>query len=148
MVLRKRLIGDGFYRLGDHFPWIIPAAVCGLVLLPGTVLALIAWLRRRTVRLGSPVGLLSFVGFLDLCSRLPLESWASLLLSAGSPSSPARLAGARRGRSFGSCARTTPLLVGACWPSSLVTIGQPGLVGAPGGWPPCRRRRPAPGTCS
>ena len=30
MILRKRLIGDDFYRLGEHFRWIIPAAVGAL----------------------------------------------------------------------------------------------------------------------
>ena len=45
-ILKKHLIdGEDFYRLGEGFPWIIPAGVAGLVLLPGAVLALVARLR-------------------------------------------------------------------------------------------------------
>ena len=41
-VLRKRLSEDAFYRLGDHFRWIIPAASVPLVLFAGLAFALIA----------------------------------------------------------------------------------------------------------
>ena len=74
MILKKRLTGDAFLRLGDHFRWIIPVGVGVLVLLPGTALALMAWLRRREGPSGAVVGLLSFVGFLDLCRGCPWSS--------------------------------------------------------------------------
>jgi arylsulfatase A-like enzyme len=123
MILKKRLTGDGFYRLSDHYLWIIPMGVGALVLLPGTALALIARLRRRTVPLGAAVGLLSFVGFLDLCARLPLELWASLLLSGGLAVQSAWLAGARRQPFLQLVRRTSPLLVGIVAAIMLLTFG-------------------------
>jgi arylsulfatase A-like enzyme len=124
MILRKRLTGDDFYRLGDHFRWIIPAGVGVLVLLPGTALALFACVRRRTIPLGAAVGLLSFVGFLDSCARLPLELWASLLLSAGLAVQSARLVGARREPFLRLVRGTSPLLVGAVLAIMLLTLGR------------------------
>src|SRR5262245_30829915 len=108
MILKKRLTGAGFYHLGDQFRWIIPAGVAVLVLLPGMGLALIAWVRRRAVPVGAAVGLLSFVGFLDVCARLPLELWASLLLSGGLAVQAASLAGARSHRFLQIVRRTSP----------------------------------------
>jgi arylsulfatase A-like enzyme len=95
LVLKKRLIDNDFYRLGDGFPWIIPTGVTALLLLPGAALALVACVRRRGFSLGIAVGILSFVGFLDLSAKLPLEFWASFLLSAGLAVQSARLASAR-----------------------------------------------------
>src|SRR5205823_8090522 len=46
MLVHRRVDGD-FLRLGEHFVWIIPAGVALLVMAPGTMLALIAGLRRR-----------------------------------------------------------------------------------------------------
>ena len=65
LMAANRLIDGDFYRLGGHFAWIIPAGVTVLVLVPGMVLALIAGLLHARRASGSPVGLLSFVGFLD-----------------------------------------------------------------------------------
>src|SRR5262245_57526386 len=90
MVVNRLIDGD-FYRLSEHFVWIIPLAVAVVVLLPATMLALMARLLRRSVHLGLAVGLLSFIGFLDLCGRLPLALWASLLLSGGLAIQSARL---------------------------------------------------------
>src|SRR5437763_394490 len=60
-VLKKRWIDhEYFYRLGDGFPWIIPAGVAALVLPPGAALALVARLRSAGVPLGIAVGLPSF----------------------------------------------------------------------------------------
>ena len=64
LVMNKRLIDRDFYRLGADFPWIIPSGVMLLVLAPALLIALLARI-RGSVRLGVPVGLLSFVGFLD-----------------------------------------------------------------------------------
>jgi arylsulfatase A-like enzyme len=123
MILKKRLTGDEFYRLGDDFRWIIPAGVCALLLLPGTALALVARLRRGTGALGTTVGLLSFFGFLDSCSRLPLELWSSLLLSGGLAIQSARLVGARREPFLRIVRLTSPLLVGALLAIMLLTVG-------------------------
>src|SRR5262249_50825798 len=68
MVVDRRLIHGDFYRLGEHFVWLIPLGVAVLMLVPGMVIALFAWLRRGGVRTGTAVGLLAFVGFLDACS--------------------------------------------------------------------------------
>ena len=71
------------------------------MLLPGAVLALVARLRGAGLPLGIAVAILAFVGFLDLCALLPLESWASLLLSAGVAVQSARLVGAAGAGSSG-----------------------------------------------
>jgi arylsulfatase A-like enzyme len=123
MVLRKRMTDDAFYRLGDHFRWAIPTAVGVLVLSPGMAMALIAGLRRRTLPLGTVVGLLSFVGFIDVCARLPLELWSSLLLSGGLAVQSGWLAGAHRRRVLGLVRRTSPLLAGAVLAIVLLTLG-------------------------
>ncbi len=98
LVIDKRFISRDFYRVGQDFPWIVPAAVAFLVLVPA---ALIAWRARirGTVPLAVPVGLLSLIGFLELSSRLRLELWASLLLSAGLAIQAVRLL-RRRGHVF------------------------------------------------
>jgi hypothetical protein len=115
-VLKKSLTGDDFYRLGGHFRWIIPTGVAVLVLLPGTAFGLIARLRCGRVRLGTVVGLLSFVGFLECCARLPPELWSSLLLSCGLAVQSARLVGTRR-EPFVSCAGRLPCSLAPYWRS-------------------------------
>jgi arylsulfatase A-like enzyme len=122
MILKKRLNGDEFYRLGDHFRWVIPMAVGVLVLVPGTALALIACVRRRAGPSGAAVGLLSFVGFLDVCARLPLELWASLMLSGGLAVQTARLGGAHRQGFLRLVRRTSPMLVGALLATMVLTF--------------------------
>ena len=124
MIFRTRATGQEFYRLSDQFRWIIPAAVCGLVLLPGTVLAFLNWLRRGTVRLGWAVGLLSFVGFIDACSGLPIEAWASLLLSSGLAVRCGSLAGARREPFLRLVRRTAPALVGVLLAITVISLGR------------------------
>src|SRR6185312_10899552 len=42
LVVKKRLIDGDFYRLGEHFVWLVPAGVAVLVLGPGIGLALLA----------------------------------------------------------------------------------------------------------
>ena len=99
MVIKRRVIEGDFYRLGGDFAWIIPAGTMLLVLVPAIVLCLIAQIRGGSVGLGLVVGLLSFVGFLDVSARLPLDLWASLLLCCGLAVQSARLVG-RRGPAF------------------------------------------------
>ena len=143
MVVNRRLIHGDFYRLGEHFVWLIPLGVAVVVLVPGMVLALIARLRRSGVRPGIAVGLLAFVGFLDVCARLPLELWASLLLSggAGDPVRPdgrrPPAGGPRAGAPDNAVARRRPGWR-SCWRRS---AGGPGRT--IGRWPPCRRPPPA-----
>jgi arylsulfatase A-like enzyme len=122
MILKRRLISEDFYRLGEHFVWIIPLGVAALVLMPGLVLALLAWLRRG-VGAGLAVACLSFVAFLDLCARLPFELWAALLLSAGLATQSARVASRRRGAFLKLVRRTTPLLLGIVMVLLLATVG-------------------------
>ena len=123
MVVRKRLAEDAFYRLGDHFCWAIPITVGALVLLPGMALALIAGLRHRALPPGTVVGLLSFVGFLDVCARLPLEPWAALALSGGLAVQSGWLAGAYRRRVLGLMRRTSSILVVAVLGILLMSLG-------------------------
>ncbi len=123
LLIRKRLIENDAIRLGEGFPWIVPAGVMVLVLLPGLVLALVALLRRGRGSLGWAVGLLSFVGWLDLSAKLPLEFLSSVLLSAGLAVQSARLISARR-QAFLRLARVTvPLLAAAVLILGLATSG-------------------------
>ncbi|MFI5459922.1 MAG: sulfatase [Isosphaerales bacterium] len=123
LVLKKRLIDHDFYRLGDGFPWIIPAGVAALVLLPGAALALLARSRRAGVPLGIALSLPSFVGFLDVSAKLPLEVWSSLLFSAGLAAQFARLVGPRRCAFLRFARFTAPLLGGALLALALATSG-------------------------
>jgi arylsulfatase A-like enzyme len=123
MVVNRHLLEGDFYRLGEHFVWLIPAGVAGLLLVPGTLLALIAWSRRRGVRPGLAIGLLTFVGLLDLCARLPLHIWAALLLCWGLASQAARLFRARGEPFLSLVRRTTPWLIGVWFAVLLLTIG-------------------------
>jgi arylsulfatase A-like enzyme len=124
MVVNNRVFQGDFYRLGEHFGWLTPLGVAVLVLLPGMMLALIARLRRRGgVRPGKAVGLLAFVALLDVCARLPLELWASLLLSAGLATQAARLVGPRFPAFLGLMRRTIPVGTGVPLAVMLVTLG-------------------------
>ena len=75
------------------------------------------------MRLGWAVGLLSFVGFLDACSGLPLEVWASLLLSGGLAVQCGSLAGARREPFLRFVRRTAPVLVGVLLAITVISLG-------------------------
>ena len=70
-------------------------------------------MHRGRVALGWVVGILSFVGFLDVCARLPVELWAALLLSGGLAVQSARLVASRREPFLRLVRRDCPLLVGA-----------------------------------
>ena len=122
-VLRNRLFAGDFYRLGDHFRWIIPAGVGFLVLVPGAALAGFAIVRRRGLGPGWVVGILSFVGFLDVCARLPFELWAALLFSGGLAVQSARVVASRRESFLRLVHRTIPLLFGAMVAIVLVSFG-------------------------
>jgi arylsulfatase A-like enzyme len=123
MVMKKRLVDQDFYHLGDDFVWIIPAGVVVLVLVPGMAVALFARLLRGRVRTGLAVALLAFVGLLDVSARLPLATWASGLLCGGLAIQAGRLAGSHP-RAFRSLvSRTTPLLAGALLAALLATVG-------------------------
>ncbi len=123
LVVNKRVIQRDFYRLGGDFTWIIPTGVTILVLAPGIVIALIARTRRRGVRMGVAVGVLSFFGFLDMSARLPLEPWASLLICGGLSTQLVRLVLPRRPAFLRLVRRTVPLLAGTLLAIMLVTIG-------------------------
>jgi arylsulfatase A-like enzyme len=112
LMVGNRLIDGDFYRLGSDFVWMIPLGVATLTLLPSALLILLAWLLRRYVRLGIAVGLSAFVGALELCARLPLELWASLLLSAGLAVQCARLAGGRMQGFLKLVRHTIPVFIG------------------------------------
>jgi arylsulfatase A-like enzyme len=123
MAIKRRVIEGDFYRLGGDFAWIIPVAATLLVLVPAIVLCLIAQIRGGSVRLGLVVGLLSFVGFLDVSARLPLDLWASLLLCCGLAVQLARLVRRRRTAFLRLARRTVILLAGAVLTIMLATKG-------------------------
>src|SRR5262249_23722784 len=122
LVVKKRLLDHDFFRLGDDFVWITPAGVTALVLLPGAVIALAARMRRAGVSVGVAVGLLSFVGFLDLSARLPLAFWASLLLCGGLAVQSGQLAARGSPAFLQLMRRTSPLLVGVLLTIALATF--------------------------
>jgi arylsulfatase A-like enzyme len=80
LVINRQFIFRDFYHLGADFPWIVPSSVTVIVLMPALLIASIARI-RGFISLAVPVLLLSFVGLLDLSSRLRLELWASLIIS-------------------------------------------------------------------
>jgi Sulfatase len=123
IFVNKRLIDRDFFRLGRDFAWIIPAGVTILVLVPALVIMLISWARKGGVRLGLAVGVLSFVGFLDLCARLPLELWASLFVCGGLATQLVRLIRSRQPAFVRLVRRTVPLLAGILLVTMLGTIG-------------------------
>jgi arylsulfatase A-like enzyme len=128
VFLKRLLAGDAFYRLSDQFRWIIPAAVAAFVLLPGMVLSLIAWLCRGRIPLGTAAGLLTFIGYLDACARLPLALWSSLLLSAGLAVQSSRWVGRHREPFLGFVRRASPILVGVLLAIMLVSVvGRAGM---------------------
>jgi arylsulfatase A-like enzyme len=122
MVVNRLFDGD-FYRLSNDFVWIIPAAVAVVVLLPGAVLALCARLRRGGLSLSLAVGLLSFVGSLDVCGRLPFAFWAALLFSGGLAVQFSRLVRRRSGTFLNLVRSTAPLLTGIVLAAMGVTLG-------------------------
>lgn len=125
MIVKNRVMnGGGFHHLDVGFPWIIPAGVASLVLLPGVLLALLVRVRSSGVSLGLAVGLLAFVAAIDLCALLPMEYWASLLLSTGFAVQSASLA-RRYPAGFLRCVRlTSPVLAGAAVILALATSGR------------------------
>jgi arylsulfatase A-like enzyme len=122
LVMYKRWIDRDFYRLGVDFPWIIPSGVLFLVLAPALLIALVARI-RGSVRLGVTVGLLAFVGFLDLCSRLRLEAWATAIISCGLAVQSVRVVRRRRAGFLRLVRRTVGWLVAILVATLSVTIG-------------------------
>jgi arylsulfatase A-like enzyme len=123
LVVNTRLIARGFYHEGSDFAWIIPTGVAVLVLIPAIVIAVIARIRRGRIRLGWVVGVLTFVGFLDVCARLPLYFWASSLICGGLSMQLVRFV-RPRGLSFLRLVRmSVPLLVGIVVATFLLTQG-------------------------
>ena len=123
MLVKNRLIGESFYHLGIHFRWVIPAAVGAMLLLPGAALAFVACFRQRALRRHSPWG---------SCHSSDSWTWPRdcrwsyghrCCCREGSPSSPSIWLVVAAGDSSGSCARTTPMLVGALVAIALWTIG-------------------------
>ena len=123
MVIKRRVIEGDFYRLGGDFAWIIPVGVALLVFVPAILLCLIAPIRGGSIRLGLVVWLLSFVGFLDVSARLPLDLWASLLLCCGLAVQLTRLVGRRRTAFLRLVRRTVVPLAGAVLTIMLATKG-------------------------
>jgi arylsulfatase A-like enzyme len=123
-VIRKNWVEHDFYRVGNDFPWVIPAVVTAVSLIPGVLLALGAWLFRLRIASGIVTGLVAFVPFLDLVASLPrIDIYAHLLLSAGLSAQTARLAGRRSEAFFRWMRRTTPVLGGLLVAIAAGTLG-------------------------
>jgi arylsulfatase A-like enzyme len=72
-----------YFVMGRYFPWVVPVANLGVVMVPGLALAVASRLRPSLVPLGAAVWLLAMVALWEPLLRLPLFGWASLLLGAG-----------------------------------------------------------------
>ena len=72
LILKHHSTGDRFFRLGDHFFWLIPAGVTVLLMVSGLFLALagLVWRGARFLRVA--IGMLTFIGILNATARLPL----------------------------------------------------------------------------
>ena len=123
LMVKIRLQNEGFYHLSQDFVWLIPAGVATLVLLPGTMLALIAHRRRGNVRPSLVVGSLIFVGALEVAARLPLKLWAVPLISGGLAVQLARLVRVRPIAVVTLIRRLTPVLLGILAAIILVVAG-------------------------
>ncbi len=122
-IVRISVLEGEFYYLSQDFVWMVPAAVAGLVLLPGTILALIAQLRRGAMRVDIVVGLLVFFGSLDVAARLSLDLWTAPFLCGGLAVQSARLTRSHTGAFLILVRRTTPVLVGGLLATMVVTVG-------------------------
>jgi arylsulfatase A-like enzyme len=122
LVINRRLIFRDFYHLGADFSWIIPSGVMVMVLVPALLIALFAKI-RGSVRLGVPVLLLSLVGFLDLCARLRLELWATLIISLAMAIQSVRLVRSRPAGFLRLVRRTVGWLVAILVGTMFVTHG-------------------------
>ncbi|QEH34519.1 Choline-sulfatase [Aquisphaera giovannonii] len=123
MLLNSRVIQRDFDRLGGDFPWLIPSGVAALLLSVGAALAGLYLVRRRRPSPRWVVGVLAFIASLDACARLPLELWASLLLSAGLAVQSGRWAGRRPDVPLAWARRAVPLLAAALLAAVMVTRG-------------------------
>ncbi len=123
LVANKRLLDRDFFRLGGDFPWIIPTGVTILVMMPAIVIALIARIRGGAIRLGVAMWTLFFIGFVDVCARLPVEPWAALLLCGGLATQFVRMVRPRRVAFVRLVRRSVPVLAGMLVTIMLVTIG-------------------------
>jgi arylsulfatase A-like enzyme len=122
LVMITKFIRRDFYRLGGDFPWVIPLAVASLVLVPAAIVALRARI-RGPVPLALPVGLLSFIAFLELSCRVRLEIWAALIFSAALAVQSARFV-RPRGDGFLRLVRwTAGLLVASLLATMFWTVG-------------------------
>jgi arylsulfatase A-like enzyme len=127
LIVKQHLAGDRFFRLGDHFFWLIPAAVTVLLTVFGLCLAFVGLMWRGAGFVRVAIGMLTFIGFLDASARVPLAPWSQILLSAGVAVEAARWAGGagHRIHSFGWLARrTTPLLAGGLLSLILIWFGE------------------------
>jgi arylsulfatase A-like enzyme len=122
LAMNRRWIHRDFYRLGEDFPWIIPSGVLLMVLAPALAIALFAGI-RGSVRLGVPVGSLSFLGFLDLCSRLRLEWWATAIICGGLAIQSVRLVRPRSAGFLRLVRRTAGWLAAVLVATMAATIG-------------------------
>jgi len=122
LVINRQLIFRDFYHLGADFPWIVPSGVMAMVLVPALLIAMFARI-RGSVRLGVPVLLLSLVGFLDLCARLRLELWASLILSIAMAVQSVRLVRSRRAGFLRLVRRTVGWLMAILVGTMFVSLG-------------------------
>src|SRR4051794_13139381 len=122
LVVSTRFIRRDFYRLGGDFPWIVPTAVAFIVLVPASLIALRSRI-RGPVPLAVPVGLLSFIAFLELICRLRLQVWAVVILSGGLSIQSARLVRPRRDGFLRLVRWTIGLLVAVLFATATSTIG-------------------------
>ena len=82
-ILKQRLTGDRFFRLGDHFFWLIPAGDTVLIVVSGLFPAVAGLMWRGAGFLRVAVAMLTFIGILNATARLPLAPCSKTI--GGSP---------------------------------------------------------------
>ena len=84
MVLKKYYLSElRHFRSARDFPWTVPAGHVVLLVVPGTVLAAVNWMRLGRVTLRGGTWLLATLALWGTLLRAPLYASCSLLLAAG-----------------------------------------------------------------
>jgi arylsulfatase A-like enzyme len=84
MLLKKYYLSElRHFRSARDFPWTVPAGHVVLLVVPGTVLAAVSWMRLGRVTLRGGTWLLATLAIWGALLRAPLYASCSLLLAAG-----------------------------------------------------------------
>jgi arylsulfatase A-like enzyme len=109
----KRLYLGQIVRVGPDVVWMAPVADAAFFLVPGVVLALLAWRRQSSRMFWSAVWVSAFLSFLSVSLLFhQLELYAKALIAAGLAVQATRLIVPRGAGFYRLVRRTLPVLVG------------------------------------